>query len=107
MRIIAFIVLVASVFVVALASLAVFPAHGQPSPPADATMARQCPGDRPHRLEIETGTMTCSAVQCMGRMDCGTGTCKITRDLGDSCNTCTMRTYVACLSETDLKAMRR
>jgi hypothetical protein len=66
-----------------------------------------CPSDRPHRLEIETGTMSCSAQTCLGRMDCGTGTCKISRDLGDHCNSCSMRTYVACLSEQDLKAIRR
>lgn len=73
----------------------------------DSSLTRQCPPDRPHRLEIETGTMTCTSAMCMGRLDCGTGTCKVVRDLGDSCNTCMMRTYVACLSEQDLKAIRR
>lgn len=94
------------VLVAALMAFGMRAAIGQPAP-ADATMIRQCPSDRPHRLEIETGTMSCTSQSCMGRMDCGTGTCKVTRDLGDSCNTCSMRTYVACLSEQDLKAMRR
>ncbi len=66
-----------------------------------------CPAERPHRLEIETGTMACSSQSCLGRMDCGTGTCKLVRDLGDNCNSCVMRTYVACLSEQDLKSIRR
>lgn len=66
-----------------------------------------CPAERPHRLEIETGTMACASQMCLGRMDCGSGVCKVVRDLGDHCNTCVMRTYVACLSEADLKAIRR
>lgn len=106
MRLILFLGLLAWVIVMAVVSVALFPAHGQPAP-ADVTMIRQCPGDRPHRLEIETGTMACTSMQCLGRMDCGSGVCKITRDLGDECTTCRLRTYIACLSEADLKAMRR
>lgn len=93
-----------------IAIVAAIPVAGQPAP----TIAAQppstvpfCPAERPHRLEIETGTMNCSSQNCLGRIDCGSGTCRLTRDLGDHCNTCTMRTYVACLSETDLKAIRR
>lgn len=73
----------------------------------DATLTKQCPTDKPFRIEIETGTMSCTSAMCLGRVDCGSGVCKISRDYGDSCNTCTMRTYVACLSEQDLKAIRR
>jgi hypothetical protein len=76
----------------------------QASPNAPAS---SCPSDRPHKLEIETGTMSCAVPSCMGRMDCGTGTCKISRDLGADCSSCRMRTYVACLSEQDLKSIRR
>lgn len=94
--------------VMALGMIAHF-AHAQPSPSANPQTASTpfCPADRPHRLEIETGTMACSAQTCLGRIDCGSGVCKLIRDLGDHCNTCTMRTYIACLSETDLKAIRR
>lgn len=106
MRLALFLALLLWAAIIGGASALIFPASGQPAP-VDATMVRQCPAERPHRLEIETGTMACTSMQCLGRMDCGSGTCKITRDLGDSCNTCTMRTYVACLSENDLKAMRR
>lgn len=100
---------VALIIAVVLMAVAVMAVMAQPAPSTTPSTAASpfCPSDRPHRLEIETGTMSCASTMCLGRMDCGTGQCKIVRDLGDHCQSCTIRTYVACLSESDLKAIRR
>lgn len=68
-----------------------------------------CPIDTPHRVEIDTGTTTCTAVMCMGPLKCDTDRIppRCWREAASNCNTCTPNTYVACLSDDDLRKAKK